>query len=282
MGSIRTTFFTSANRPYEFFVLPYVTAALVHNDDARVEVCLEDSSRFRQANEEALAVLEDGFGKSRFHFRDSERTAQIPAKVSPNSVRFIEVPEVMTTFTYIGDIDILCLESVSDKHLRRMVQTGLPYSNVLRPGKPVLSGLHFTRSDVYYPQRIPDDADFKRDEYLLYELVAAQGLDLPAADETWRPVHGYHLSLNRAPLEKLGWGVTAREHVNAYRELRKHRVWRSMLPHFDSKYALLLGLLDLAVAQVSRKYSLSAFAPEYAQRLLEDRRLVQAIGRDSS
>ena len=280
MGSIRTTFFTSANRPYEFFVLPYVTAALVHNDDARVEVCLEDSSRFRQANEEALAVLEDGFGKSRFHFRDSERTAQIPAKVSPNSVRFIEVPEVMTTFTYIGDIDILCLESVADRHLKRMEQTGRPYCNVLRPGRQALSGLHFTRSDAFYPQHLPDDADFRRDEYLLYEIAVAKGLDLPAADELWRPIHGYHLSLNRAPLDKVGWSVTDRRYFNAYKELRKHPVWRGVLPHFDSKYALLLGLVDLAAEQVAREHALE-FAPEYARRLVEDRRLVQAIARDS-
>ena len=305
---IQTTFFTSANRRYELFVLPYIASILVHNDDARVEVCLEDSRRFRQDSEEALAALEDGFGRGRFHLRDSRNTSQM-SSVSPNSVRFLEAPEVMTTFTYIGDIDILCLESVADKHLRRMEHTGRPYSNVLRPGKPALSGLHFTRSDVFYPQRIPADADFAQDEHLLYELVVAQGLDLPAPDDRWRPVHGYHLSLNRAPRISPGWDVAGglqrpiwhprrwartmarrttgrsvfnlRQRFNAYRKLRRHPLWRSMVPRFDPRYARLLGLLDLAVAEVAQEHRLGAFVPEYARRfLLEDRSLVQAIARD--
>ena len=57
MKEIRTTFFTAANRAYEIFVLPYVASVLFWNDDARVEICLENTRRFEAENVRALAVI---------------------------------------------------------------------------------------------------------------------------------------------------------------------------------------------------------------------------------
>ena len=302
----RTTFFTSANRAYELFVLPYLASVLVHNDDARVEICLEDADRFASDNAEALAILEAGFGKGRCHLRNTKRVdigQASDAALSPNSVRFIQVPEAATEYTYIGDIDILVLESVSDKHLRRMAHTGRPYSNILRPDRSSLSGLHFTRSSAYYPQRFPADADLHQDEHLLYQLVVAHGLELPEIGDRWRPVHGYHLSLNRAPMSALGWGVDGalqpffwhpkrwllhiarmrsgrsvfgvRQRFNAYCRLQQHEAWRRVLPYFDCRYMMLLGLLDLALMRLLHDGRLRGrFSVEHVQRVLADRDLV--------
>lgn len=302
----RTTFFTCANRAYELYVLPYITSVLVHNDDARVEVCLESSNRFAEHNTEALDVLEHGFG-GRFHLRNASTSS---ASASPNSVRFLEVPDVMLPYTYIGDIDVLCLETVSEQHIRRMDHTGLPYSNVLRPGKTALSGLHFTRSEAFYPQSLPADADLQRDEYLLYQLVVSRGCALPDPDDRWRPLHGYHMSLNRAPLSAPGKGPGWRAKVayrrpiwdprrwrratigllageslagsgrrfEAYKRLRRNEVWQEVGKHFDHRYVSMLGLLDLALAaQVSKDCRKRGFTPDYGLSLLADRRLVQQI-----
>lgn len=304
----RTTFFTYANRAYELYVLPYITSVLVHNGDARVEVCLESSNRFADANTKALDVLEHGFG-GRFHLRNASKSES--ASASPNSVRFLEVPEVMLPYTYIGDVDVLCLETVSEQHLRRMAHTGLPYSNVLRPDKPALSGLHFTRSEVFYPQSLPSGADLQRDEYLLNQLVLSRGCALPDPDDRWRPVHGYHLSLNRAPLSPgkgPGWrakvayrrpiwdprrwrraavGLLSGESLvgsgrrfDAYTRLQKNEMWQEMGRHFDHRYLSMLGLLDLALAaQVSKDCRKRGFTPHYGLSLLADHRLVQQVTR---
>ena len=281
-SALRTTFFTCANRAYELYVLPYMTSVLVHNRDARVEVCLESSTEFADANAKALGILERAFGE-RFLLRDTSTSEH--GSVPPNSVRFLEVPEVVLPYTYIGDIDILCLESVSEQHLRRMDDTGLPYSNVLRPGKPALSGLHFSRSEAFYPQRLPEDADLRRDERLLYQLVVSRGWDLPDPDDRWRPVHGFHMTLNRAPLSNPGWSVRAAfggrdVRFEAYRKLPENSVWQEMLGHFDERYVRLLGLVDLALAaQVSQLERRDVFTPDHGLALLADPRLVQSIVR---
>lgn len=312
-GMVQTTFFTCANKAYEMFVLPYITSVLVHNDDARVEICLEDADEFVAENAEALAIMGAGLGEGRFHLRNStwlDVTGVPGNKAPPNSVRFLETPVEATQYTYIGDIDILVLESVTDKHLRRMAYTGRPYSNVLRAGSPAgraLSGLHFTRSDVYYPVRLPGEPDLQRDEHLLYQLVAGRGLELPAPGDGWRPVHGYHLSLGRGPLSPLGWGLASRQRpiwhpwrwrravaralsgrsvfngqqrFRAYRRLQANEVWRGVLPHFDERYMPLLAILELALVRLLHERRLRGrFDAEHAGRALSDRELVRlAVG----
>ena len=305
----QTTFFTCANKAYEMFVLPYIASVLMHNDDARVEICLEDADEFVAENAEALAVISAGFGQGRVLLRNSAwlHVAGTPgSKAPPNSVRFLETPVETTQYTYIGDIDILVLESVTDKHLRRMAHTGRPYSNVLRTGSPAgkaLSGLHFTRSDVYYPVRLPAEPDVQRDEHLLYQLVAGRGLELPAPGDGWRPVHGYHLSLGRAPLSPLGWGLVSRQRpiwhpwrwrravaralsgravfsgqqrFRAYRRLQANEVWRRVLPHFDKRYIPLLAILELALLRLLQERRLRGrFDAEHAGQALRNPDLVR-------
>ena len=308
---MRTTFFTSANNAYELFVLPYMTSVLVHNEDARVEVCLDDSAAFTLANAAALDILATGFGSDRFLLRNTAELSNVSdsgmadTTVPPNTVRFIQTPEVITEYTYIGDIDMLLLESVTDKHLRRMAHTGMPYSNILRPGRKALSGLHFTRSDIYYPVRIAPDAALNRDEYLLYDLVVARGLGLPDPDDRWRPMHGYHMSLRRGPLSALGWGLSeskpcvwrparwskalhrmrtgksifgAKRRFDAYCRLQENEIWKAVLPFFDSRYVLLLGMLDVALTRLLLDGRIrGSFAAQHARHLLLEPDLVGLI-----
>lgn len=297
--SIQTTFFSSANKAYEMFVAPYIASVLAHNDDARVEICLDDAAAFARANGAALAILRAGFGQERFHLRNAAPAPDADREMPPNSVRFVQTPDEITTYTYIGDIDMLVLESVTDKHLRRMRRTGLPYSNVLRPSGKALSGLHFTESDAYYPVRLPPGATLNMDERLLYEMVMARGLGLPDPEDRWRPMHGYHLSLRRPPLAALGWGVvvgqlrppwhplrwwralhrlrhgkatfSGRRRFRAYRALQRHAVWREALAHFDDRYLALLGLLEAALAwRVAAGELPGRFRAPHARTMLEE------------
>ena len=271
--------FSSATPDYELFVLPYMASALIHNYNVRVEVCVEDNARFRKTNALGIEVLLRHYGENRVRIRDVVSSRG----VSPNSVRFLETPEVMSEFTYIGDIDILILEQISQKHIDRMLSAGLPYSNVLRPGRRALSGLHFTRSDAYYPVALPAGVDLNLDEALLYALVTSRGAPLPP--EEWnRPAHGFHLSLNRSPLprfvdgkRKPGWSVdrSKKRFLAAYEALQRHPVWRAMYLFFDRRYRVLLGLLDLALADTFPDYRTNRSGQ--VTELLTDPRLIRSI-----
>lgn len=272
---IRTTFFTAADRRYEMFVLPYITSALAHNADARVEVCLQDASAFRSRSERALSILGQYFGEDRILLRGARWTG-----IPPNTVRFLETPKETTEFTYIGDIDILVLEAITDIHVDRMNRHGLPYSNEVRSGRKALSGLHFTRSDAYYPVSLPDGVDPGRDEELLYALVTARGWGKPPQG-VLRRVHGYHVSPHRSPLpalvrgkRTLDWGLSKSAHFNAYRKFTGSAVWQRLLPDFDAQYRLLLGLMDLGLARYHSEYRPSA---DQIEPLLTDADLIQSI-----
>ena len=274
-----TTLFSSANKLYEMFVLPYGLSGLIHNPDARVEICLENAGDFTSANASAIDVLDQHFGPDRFLLRDIIASSD---GVAPNSVRFLETPEVITEFTYIGDIDILILEPIAPRHIERMKELSLPYSNVMRDGREALSGLHFTRSDSYYPVTTPSGVDPNRDEELLYQLVRARGLPLPPPG-LGRPVHGFHLSPNRSPLPRtvdgrrtVHWGLDkSKAHVRAYRDLQRHPAWREMYPCFDRRYRLMLGLLDLALSSTHPRFTANRNGE--VSSLLHDLPLIQAV-----
>src|SRR4051794_22713562 len=141
-----TTFFTAANTLYEPFAVPYAVAALYHNDDVTVEICVEDPDRFKSVYVDALAVISRYF-PDRFLIRGGRFK-----DIRGGSPRFLETPQLQSDYTYIGDVDIIILDrDVTAQHLSNMEHISLPYSNRLRPNKPRLSGLHFTRTHVHYP-----------------------------------------------------------------------------------------------------------------------------------
>ena len=240
-------FFTAANLLYEPFVVPYAVSVLHHNPDSVVEVCIEDTDRFRAAYADALAVV------SR-HFPDRLvlRGGQFGG-LKVTSPRFLETPSVHYEYTYIGDIDILILEPrVAARHLEHMARTGLPYSNILRPNKPRLSGLHFTRTDAHYPIVMPSDWDFGtgNTEELLYRFIVEKGLPLPDPADTFRPTHGIHLSIKRTPTRAPAAGPpwrVARYHVKPYLALWEVPAWREVAVHFHPAYRALLMVLEATI-----------------------------------
>lgn len=243
---MNTTFFTACNAPYWPFVVPYATAVLIHNDDSMVEICVEDASLFQREHGRSLQLVSEAF-PDRVLIREGSFKGTIP-----NSVRFLETPLTRTEFTYIGDVDILILDNdITSVHAAHMGRTGLPYSNCVRSGTRRLTGLHFTRTDAHYPLRVPSDLDLKgNDEELLFRLVVEKGLVLPDPLEAFRPVHGIHLSLARAPCPSPNgrphWGLTA-HYARRYRDLWSNPVWAEVVPLLHPSFRWLLLVLEAAL-----------------------------------
>lgn len=247
--AITTTFFTAVTRSYWPFVAPYATSTFLHNDDVRMELCVEDLAEFITTHERVLRRIAFHF-PGRLHLRGGTFRKR-PADV----VRFLETPDEITEYTYIGDADMLILErGIAAKHIAHMAQLGLPYSNVLRPSDPgKLSGLHFTRSDAYYPVQVPKGWDLGQHcENTLQALVLNWGHPLPGPEAKWRPQHGLHLSLNRRPIDagRPHWGVRDGQ-IDAYLALWDDPVWRDVSDDFHPAYCGLLRTLE-AVMQAMR------------------------------
>jgi hypothetical protein len=248
-SGISTTFFTAVTRGYWPFVAPYAASTLVHNQDVRMELCVEDLPGFIVTHERVLRRLAYHF-PGRLHLR----TGKFRKRVA-DAVRFLETPEEITEFTYIGDADMLILEgNIAAQHIAHMARIGLPYSNVLREGDPhKLSGLHFTRSDAHYPLKIPNGLDLHQHcENTLQALVLAKGLPLPGPEVLWRPQHGIHLSLNRRPVDtgRPHWGIRSVQ-IDAYLALWENPAWRDIAQDFHPAYCGLLQTLE-AVMQALR------------------------------
>lgn len=234
-----TTFFTVAVGSYRIFAVPYAFSVLFFNDDATVEVMVDDAQQFRDEYARAIDLLD---GRAVF------REAQFGEKDAPY-MRFLIQPQTVAPYVYIGDVDILILEGgITDLHIRNAKALGLPYSNILRPGGERLSGLHFTEWDAYYPvEPLPVSMmrNFVGDEKLLRLLVERRGLPLPTGD--YRPVHGIHMSPNRDAIIRTeagpNWGVGPTE-WSAYKAFAKDSRWRTLLPLLHADYRRLIEKME--------------------------------------
>ena len=198
------TFFTCVNDNYSDFIPIYIHSILFHNKDVDIEIGVDNINPHIM---ECVDFLKEKYKGSKINIR------KVEFNISPNTVRFIETPEIVNDYVYITDIDIVTLQkSLSVLHLSDMEITGLNYSNIVRPYNDIknrkLSGLHFTKWDSYYP--IPDYTDLmellNNDETFLYELVSKK--NEVSETSTYRPVHGIHMSPNRKnPEATLGWGL---------------------------------------------------------------------------
>ncbi len=218
MGNASLVFFTCCNRRYEHFAPLYAFSILHHNADALVEIGVESRSEFLDYCGSELSFILDLYGRDSVHVREVAWETQSGKRILPHRVRFMNAPEREARYVYIGDVDILVLDSdILETHRKRMRETGLPYSNSVRPGTKRMSGLHFSEYRAMYP--LPEFPGIRsatgNDEELLYKIVTRKGLPLPAGD-WFRPTHGIHMSPNREPKRRQvgrrivpGWGIEA-------------------------------------------------------------------------
>lgn len=230
------TVFTVADPHYEVFCLSYIGSVLYHNPNAFVEIALDAPRAFEQANADALEVVRQHFG-ARFGFR---RTGGLKHH---NTQRFRLTPEHRNPYVYIGDIDILILEEIAPLHLRRMSVTKRRFSNIQRPGQRRLSGLHFTEWDAYYPlPPLRVGTHFGHDEVVLFETVEDAGHGMPDPAETWRPLHGYHMSLNREP--GTGWSLNSPSYIGPYLNFRNSSFWQELFPFLNVRMQIVMSIVE--------------------------------------
>lgn len=215
---MRTTFFTCVNKKYEDFIPLFIHSILYHNESADVEIGVESLS-LDNKTKGSIKFLKDKYPNNKIIIREvsfgTNNIDGVSYGIIPNSVRFIETPTIVNEYVYIGDIDIVVLEKdLSVIHINNMKETGLNYSNIVRPydnsNMKRLSGLHFTKWNSYYPIpkyiNLAKEGLLNHDEVLLYRLVSTKN-EISELSQ-FRPVHGIHMSPNRKSDAALGWGLS--------------------------------------------------------------------------
>lgn len=252
--------FTCANRKYEDFTLIFAASCLWSNPHATVEVGLQSSKRFNQANRKALSLLASAFGDNAFLVRDAIWSDKDGQKILPNSVRFITEPLLPSDYVYISDIDVVTLDpNLEVRYLEHMARTGLSYSNWVRTGTTKLCGnRHFCRRDWQYPLPPYEDLFATKigDEELLYELVKRKlGFD-PPREEKAIQVPGIHISPRREPYGSMkngrkrpGWMITP--HRPAWRRFRETPLFNELEPLFSDRIRESITILDQSLSRAA-------------------------------
>lgn len=276
-------FFAYADVRYACFVAPYVHFALRNNRDAIVEICVDDFEGFSARASAALAVLHQIY-PGRFLIRQSEVSGRFD-RIIPNTIRFVETPQLVADNIYIGDIDLLVFDDVLAIHRKYMTAASLPFSNVLRQehvasSRPRLSGLHFCPYKLYYPLADISDLDLAKenDEFVLYELMRRKGVMVDAAFQE-RPECGIHMSLSRDPLGRTSgttlttyragggrWG--GEQYYPSLLKQIQEPEFLSLYPHLDLEFRLLLATLEAVASDKSRLLHRTALSYMVDRRLM--------------
>jgi hypothetical protein len=250
MKKLMTNVFTCCNGKYNDFIPLFILSNLYHNDNVFVEVGTDEYSEISNTNSiKLLNKLYPNRFKLRYSNFNNYLIGNTQYPVSPNTVRFIETPEIKTEYVYISDVDIICLtKNFSQVHIDYMKEFNQPYSNMVRNGKDSLTGLHFTPYNNHYPLSdfgdllINDSNLLSYDEKFLYLLVN-KNYPIEINNNNFRPVHGIHVSLNRDPYGDVGWGVN-RDRYLRWVEFRNSDEFLTLEPSFSKKIKETINIID--------------------------------------
>mmetsp|Transcript_15786 Transcript_15786/g.43007 ORF Transcript_15786/g.43007 Transcript_15786/m.43007 type:complete len:387 (+) Transcript_15786:132-1292(+) len=255
---------TGAGLHSDFLPL-YAFFALASNSDAFVEMVVENSHSFVKRSAKSLRWLTLYFGEDRICVRGF-RNSIIARTDVQNTWRYLETPLVKANYTYIGDVDIFLTEDVvHPKRIAQMNYFSLPYSNIVRQGTVKLTGLMLVNTSAFYTEKLSEAQETQdakgNDEEFLYRIVKNSGIGLPHpwndSDEltTHRPLHGYHISLNRV-LGKQMCQTTWVEETNQFCKAFTTTGLIDLLSTDEGGKKLLLSYLGVASAQIHSKATL--------------------------
>ena len=175
---------------------------MTSNPDSCVEICLSEYELFKNDYENII-----DFYSSVYPGRVMYRGVKVSGVV-PNSVRFIVQPRLSAEYVYIGDVDIMLLESgIAEYGLSFMKKHNADFFNILRNDHQ-LTGLHFMEYSKMYPVRIPRNVNLAslNDEVLLCSLMREKNCKFPplGLSGSERRIFGAHISMfSRPPLQSL-------------------------------------------------------------------------------
>lgn len=203
---MRTLLYNCCDDEYTHFIPIYCASALFSNNNIDIEIGINLSGLtdeeeisidlLRSLHPEAKINIKYGFYE-KIKPRGFDNAMYNGKKMWSNTVRFVSEPEIKNTYTYIGDIDIVMLDkNFYNYHIEIMEKYGTTYSNWVRDNdSSKLTGLHFVKTDCFYPQKLDGINLTRCDECVLKEIQSKISIinnDIPR-----RPVHGLHFSKNQ-------------------------------------------------------------------------------------
>lgn len=254
------TVFTCCNKKYEDFIPIFIHSNLYHNRGLLdIEIGVEAVPS--QESIQSLIKIQEWYPESKILIRGVDfKSIVLGGKLynlSPNVVRFYETPVLTNDYVYISDIDIITMTDIVHPHLNKMRETGLGYSNIVRPGSEPkrLTGLHFTKWDSYYPlgsiKESIEASSLHRDEVFLYEMVDKKIGPL-REDLDFRPVFGIHCSPNRKDIVgKVSWGVN--NWTKEWKVYRDSTEFRELETLFSNRIKENVEKIDLFIKSLESK-----------------------------
>ena len=194
-------FLVLGDQQYEKMLIEYSSFVLCSVPHSRVEIVVRDLNRFLHGeNSVKMELARESFGP-RLKVRELHGSL---SNLPMNGNRFLETPTIKCDMFYIGDVDIFIVEAkIAQVHRCIMENTNLPYSNLKRPHKNRLTGLHAVDTLSYYgdprmQKAMVESRKIRRlgDEARLFNIVA-EAFGKRITDNKIRPYHGFHFSFNR-------------------------------------------------------------------------------------
>jgi uncharacterized protein (DUF2132 family) len=245
MTSDLTILLVASRKGWYDYIVPYIFYSRITNPDSRVEVIVDDLAYVEETYGEELSWANKTFPDQFLIRENTKKINDSHFRLIRNALRFLEEPTIKSKYTYIGDIDILLTESIPAYHIDKMEADGIPFSNQIKRdnGYPMLTGLHFYKTDEYekvynrldeYYNRLPI---FRCDQQLLFHMMEENfNVDFLKLRPK-RPIHGIHMSRSRQdPLaENFGWNIN-KGTVAGYQYIKEHELWEEFYGVISKEY----------------------------------------------
>ena len=178
----RTLLYNCCDDDYTHFIPFFCATALYSNDNIDIEIGV-NVDRFADAEERAIKQLRKLHPECKilikYNFYQKLKKSGFDncifngIKTWSNSVRFISEPEIKDTYTYISDIDMMILmKNFYNYHIDIMNKYKTIYSNWNRDvDRKCLTGLHFCKTNEWYPIDLTGLSLNINDEYLLMNIA---------------------------------------------------------------------------------------------------------------
>lgn len=238
--------FTTAFNEHEQFIIPFIFCINRMRPYDSVEIIT--SKKYIDEHQRELQILKDKFDCT-FMIREQ----RIKDNIIPHSLRWSDKPLINSSYSYIGDIDILLLTANFDYHIAQMNKNNTFFSNIVRPKTKRLTGCFFTRTKEYCKMidEYPNDKLIQNhggDETMLYDMTKSYTKKNPEdiTKDNVRTLHGVHMSLSREINGNPGWNH--KQYIDEIHILMSdidfHFCYRNI---FESRFNTLLDKLILEV-----------------------------------
>jgi hypothetical protein len=202
----RVLIYNCCDNRYLDFIPLHCASALFSNENIDIEIGI-NVSKLSDRIESSLDKLRSLYPNSQIKIKyDFYKTTYNYGynnaiyngkRIWSNTIRFVSEPEIKNKYTYIGDIDVVMLmKNFYNYHINIMEKYNTNYSNWVRDNDNLcLTGLHFVKTDSFYPQNLDGINLFDNDEHILKKIQSRAGEineNIPR-----RPVCGLHFSFNQ-------------------------------------------------------------------------------------